>query len=54
MNVLCLGASVIGKSLPLEIVKTWLGASFSGLERHQRRLEKTLAIEKENCRPPRP
>ena len=54
VNVLCLGARVIGKSLALEIVKTWLGAAFSGLERHQRRLEKVIAIEKENCPPPHP
>jgi RpiB/LacA/LacB family sugar-phosphate isomerase len=53
INVLCLGARVIGKSLALEIVKTWLGASFSGLERHKRRLEKVIAIERENSILPR-
>ncbi len=50
VNVLCLGGRVIGKALALEIVKTWLEAEFSGLERHQRRLDKVLAIEKENTR----
>jgi ribose 5-phosphate isomerase B len=50
-NVLCLGARVIGQALALEVVNTWLQAEFSGLERHQRRLNKVLAIEKENFAP---
>ena len=45
MNVLCLGARVIGGSLALEIAAAFLGAAFSGEERHQRRLNKILAIE---------
>ena len=49
VNVLCLGARVIGESLALDIVKTWLAASYSHAERHQRRLNKVLAIERENC-----
>ena len=49
INVLCLGARVLGRALAQEIVKTWLTASFSGLPRHRRRLEKVAAIEKENC-----
>ena len=48
INVLCLGARVIGRALAQEIVKTFLAASFSGLPRHRRRLEKIAAIEKEN------
>lgn len=48
VNVLCLGGRVIGRALALEIVKTWLAAEFSGLERHQRRLDKVIAIEREN------
>lgn len=48
INVLCLGARVIGRALAQEIVKTFLGASFSGLPRHRRRLEKIAQIEKEN------
>ena len=46
MNVLCLGARVIGPNLALEIVKTWLEASFSGAERHERRLAKVKEIER--------
>lgn len=45
MNVLCLGARVIGAALAQEIVAAFLGAVFSGEERHQRRLNKILAIE---------
>ena len=51
VNVLCLGARVVGRSLALDIVKTWLAASFSGLPRHRQRVEKLLEIEREHCRP---
>lgn len=47
MNVLCLGSRVIGRNLAMDIVKTFLGAKYSGLERHQRRLDKVNVIEKE-------
>ena len=45
MNVLCLGARVIGPALAIEIVATFLGAAFTGEARHQRRLDKINAIE---------
>ena len=45
MNVLCLGARIIGPALAFEIVDAFLGAPFLGEERHQRRLDKVLAIE---------
>jgi ribose 5-phosphate isomerase B len=45
MNVLVLGARVIGSALALELVDRFLGASFSREARHQRRLEKVQAIE---------
>jgi ribose 5-phosphate isomerase B len=45
MNVLCLGARVVGQALAQELVATFLAAKFSGEERHQRRLNKILAIE---------
>jgi ribose 5-phosphate isomerase B len=51
VNVLCLGARVVGRSLALDIVKTFLDASFSGLPRHRQRVEKVLEIEREHCRP---
>jgi RpiB/LacA/LacB family sugar-phosphate isomerase len=45
MNVLCIGARVIGSALARDIVDAFLGASFSGEERHLRRLHKVLALE---------
>jgi ribose 5-phosphate isomerase B len=45
MNVLCLGARVIGPALAADLVAAFLGATFSGEERHRRRLDKILAIE---------
>lgn len=47
MNVLCLGARVIGQELAKEIVSEFLSATFSGAERHVRRKGKVLQIEKE-------
>ncbi len=49
MNVLALGARVIGTELALELVRTFLGAKFSGAERHVRRLEKIKALEARVC-----
>jgi ribose 5-phosphate isomerase B len=46
MNVLCLGGRVVGSALAAEIVESFLGAEFSGEERHLRRLEKILALER--------
>ena len=40
VNVLCLGGRVVGPELALELVEVWLGAQFSGEERHVRRLAK--------------
>jgi RpiB/LacA/LacB family sugar-phosphate isomerase len=45
MNVLCLGARVIGLALAIDLVAAFLGATFSGEERHLRRVNKMLAIE---------
>ena len=45
MNVLCLGARIIGSELALEIVKAFVEARFSGEDRHRRRLAKVKAIE---------
>ena len=47
VNVLCLGARVIGTELAKDIVKVWLSARFSEAERHKRRLAKVEKIEKE-------
>lgn len=48
-NVLCMGCRVIGQNLALEVLESFLKAKFTGLERHQRRLNKVLAIEKKYC-----
>src|SRR5213593_4334435 len=51
MNVLCLGARVIGVNLAREIAEVFLNAAFSGEERHQRRLNKILEFEARFARP---
>jgi ribose 5-phosphate isomerase B len=45
MNVLVLGARVIGPSLAEELVRAFAGAKFTHEERHVRRLNKIKAIE---------
>ena len=47
INVLCLGARVIGEELARELVSAFLAASFTGEERHRRRLDKIKAMEEE-------
>ena len=46
MNVLTLGARVIGSEPALECALAYLHAVFSGEPRHKRRLDKVLAIER--------
>jgi len=45
MNVLCLGARVVGTAVAFELAGAFLGATFSGEPRHRRRLDKVLAFE---------
>jgi RpiB/LacA/LacB family sugar-phosphate isomerase len=45
MNVIVLGARIIGSEMARELVKTFLSAEFTGEERHRRRLDKIKAIE---------
>jgi ribose 5-phosphate isomerase B len=45
MNVLCLGARIIGPALAKELVGAFLNAEFSNEERHNRRLAKVKALE---------
>jgi ribose 5-phosphate isomerase B len=49
MNVLCLGARIIGEALAKEIVFSFLDANFDTDERFVRRLNKVLEIEKSIC-----
>jgi len=45
MNVLVVGARIIGSEVAKEIVRSFLGARFTDEERHRRRLGKLLAVE---------
>ena len=44
-NVLCLGSRVIGEDVAIELVRTFLGATFSGEPRHLRRIAKIARLE---------
>lgn len=46
MNVIALGARVIGPELAVELLRDFLEARFSGLDRHRRRLEKVADLER--------
>ena len=45
MNVLCMGARVVGVELAREVLEAFLNARFTEEERHVRRLDKVKAIE---------
>ena len=45
VNVLCLGARVIGPELAADLVRDYVNARFSGAERHRRRLGEIAAFE---------
>lgn len=44
-NVMALGAGIVGESLALEIVDTWLNTNFSREEHHQKRIDKLMRLE---------
>ena len=46
-NMMAIGAGVTGEMLALEIVDTWLDTEFSHAARHQRRIDKMMALETE-------
>ena len=46
-NMMAIGAGVVGQMLALQIADTWLETAFSGDERHQRRINKLMAVEAE-------
>lgn len=46
MNVLALGGRVIGINTAMEVVDAFLGAEFSGEERHARRLRKVIELDR--------
>jgi ribose 5-phosphate isomerase B len=45
MNVLCLGARIIGPAVIADLLRAFVLAKFSREDRHQRRLDKVLALE---------
>ena len=45
-NMMAIGAGVVGQMLAFEIVDTWLGTEFSNEARHQRRIDKMMALER--------
>jgi ribose 5-phosphate isomerase B len=49
MNVLCLGARVLGPELMLDLVRAFMAARFTGEERHRRRLGKIAELERRFC-----
>ena len=51
MNVICLGARVIGYELAQDLVRAFLAARFTAAERHQRRLAKIAALESREAIP---
>jgi len=44
-NMMAIGAGIVGQNLALEIVDTWIGTEFSNEARHQRRIDKMMALE---------
>jgi len=47
MNVICLGARIVGEELAVELVRAFVNAQFTHEERHVRRLNKVLGIERD-------
>ena len=47
MTILCLGAEVVGSELAGELVRAFASATFSGAERHVRRLQKVTELEQQ-------
>lgn len=46
MNVLCIGARVIGPELAMEVLRSFLSAQYSPQDRHRRRVEKIVEMER--------
>jgi len=46
LNVLCLGARIVGSALAIELARAFVSAKFTNEERHNRRLAKITALER--------
>ena len=44
-NMMALGAAIVGEMMAMQIVDTWLGTEFSAEAKHQRRIDKVMALE---------
>ena len=44
-NMMAMGAAIVGEMLAMQIVDTWLGTAFSEEAKHQRRIDKVMALE---------
>jgi ribose 5-phosphate isomerase B len=51
VNVMCLGARVVGPALAVDLVRDYVDARFSGAERHRRRLAKVAGFEADFGKP---
>ena len=45
-NMMAIGAGMVGQLQAFQIIDTWLGTEFSHDARHQRRIDKMMALEK--------
>ena len=45
-NMMAIGAGIVGQLQAIHIIDTWLGTEFSHDARHQRRIDKMMALEK--------
>src|SRR5580765_5401542 len=50
MNIICMGGQTVGPAVAWDIVAAFVGARFSGAERHLRRLGKVASLESKNIR----
>jgi ribose 5-phosphate isomerase B len=48
MNVLCLGAKIVGSAVAIELVRAFLQARFDRIDRHRRRVEKIIQMEQKS------
>jgi ribose 5-phosphate isomerase B len=46
INIICMGGRTVGPSVAWDLVDTFLTAKFSGDQRHRRRLDKVISLEK--------
>ena len=50
-NVLCLGSEIIGPSLAMEVVNTWIATEFCDEEKHKRYVESVVRLSENHLKP---